>query len=50
MDEKEDMWPVMLCNLKFGGDEDEDEEADEDEDELLLNECEVVLEVMILLG
>lgn len=41
---------MMLCNLKFGGDEDEDEVADEDEDELLLKECEVVLEVMILLG
>lgn len=38
MDAKEDMWPVMLCNLWFGGEEEEEE---------VFRECEVFLEVIL---
>lgn len=36
---KEDMWPVMLCNLWFGGEEEEEEEE--------FKESEVFLEAIL---
>lgn len=38
---KEDIWPEMLCNLRFGG---------EEEEELWLREEDVDLEDMVMAG